>query len=260
MNGDGSRTYSYTQATKAGIAFSSTLDSYITLVYPANFVEITAGGFQAVTDSTQYIKIIRESSGGTNPTLMRLQGGQAVIQHTDTAEVTLTNNAVSQLNAKVILGTDWSSTLTKPATTLINGGLRFQTYYSYLNGSVNSSPVRLAPYIAGGYTFISLRNGGGSNVHFQLPYYETATYNDVDWNKFEAGHMLILFNSDDNTSVFIRGLLNGITTSTTNGYNELAGGVCWILFYMGGAGTNLSTINATRVNHWVLASATDNNW
>jgi hypothetical protein len=260
MNGDGSRTYSYTQATKAGIAFSSTLDTNIDLVYPANFVEITAGGFQAVTDSTQYIKIIRESSGGTNPTLMRLQGGQAVIQHTDTAEVTLTNNAVSQLNAKVILGTDWSSTLTKPATTLINGGLRFQTYYSYLNGSVNSSPVRLAPYIAGGYTFISLRNGGGSNVHFQLPYYETATYNDVDWNKFEAGHILILFNSDDNTSVYIRGLLNGITTSTTNGYNELAGGVCWVLFYMGGAGTNLSTINATRANHWVLASAADNNW
>jgi hypothetical protein len=254
---DGSRTYSYTQATKAGLAFSSTLDSNLDLIYPANFVEITAGGFQAVTDSTQYIKIIREASGGTNPTLMRVQGGQVVIQHTDTAQVTLSNNAVSQLYGKAILGTDWSSDLTKPATTILNGGLQLGTRYTHYTGGSSTSPVRLAPGLSSGYTLITLRNGGGTSYHFQLPYYVSETYKDDDYLKFEPGHMVVLFNSDDNTSCQIRGLYNGLTTSTSNGYNELAGGVCWILFY---GGSSASTINASRSYHWILASQLDNNF
>jgi hypothetical protein len=255
VNSDGSRSYSYTQATKAGLAFSSTLDTNIDLVFPANFVEITAGGFQAVTDSTQYIKIIREASGTTNPTLMRVQGGQVVIQHTDTAQYTLTNNAVSQLYGKVILGTDWSSDLTKSATAFIDGGLRLKTPYNYISAGSQTSPTRLSPTLAGGATIIGVRNSGGA--YYQLPYYQDATYNDVDYQRYEGGHFIIIFNTDDNTSCFVRGLIQNVTTSTSNGYTEIPGGVCWILFYQGDRAT---TINASRSNHWIVASSFDNNW
>ena len=259
VNSDGSRTYSYTQATKAGFFFNSTLDTNILLVFPANFVEITAGGFQAVTDSTQYIKILRQDNSiyTPNPTLMQVEGGAVVINHTDQTQSTLANAAKSTLSGKVEAGSNWNGDLTKPKTLDVNGGLRLKHPFSYVGGGSSTSPTRLASTLAEGNTLITLRNSGGSNYHFQLPYYVSATYNDVDYDKFETGHMLILFNSDDNSSVQIRGLYNGLTTSTSNGYNELAGGVCWILIY---GGPYASTINASRSNHWILASALDNNF
>ena len=255
VSGDGSRTYSYTSFSKAGVAFSSTLDSNIDIVYPANFVEITAGGFQAVTDSTQFIQIIREESGGTNPTLLRIQGGQATISHTDTAQYTLSNNAISQLYGKVLLGYDWSSDVTKPKTVNINGGLRLQTTYSYVNGGAQSTPTRLSPTLAGGSTIIGVRNSSGA--YYQLPYYDSATYNDVDYQRYEGGHFVIIFNTDDNTSCFVRGLIQNVTTSTTNGYTEIPGGVCWTLFYQG---DRMGTLNGSRSNSWVVVTSFDNNF
>ena len=259
VESDGSRTYSYTQATKAGFFFNSTLDTNIDLLFPANFVEITAGGFQAVTDSTQYIKIIRRDNSiyTPNPTLMEVEGGAVVISHTDQTQSTLNNSATSTLSGKLIAGSNWGGDLTKPKTLDVNGGLRLKHPTSNINGGSSTSPTRLASTLAEGATLITLRNAGGSNFHFQLPYYVSETYKDADYDKFETGHMLILFNSDDNTSVQIRGLYNGLTTSTSNGYNELAGGVCWILIY---GGPYASTINATRSYHWILASALDNNF
>ena len=255
-NSDGSRTYSYTTFSKAGVSKSS-LDSSVDLIYPANFVELTAGGFQAVSDTTQYVKINREASGGTNPQLMRIQGGQLYMDHDDYSQESFTNFAKTNLYGGLKVGSDWSSTLSISKALFVNGGLRLQTNNSAFTGGANNSPTRLAPEIARGYTIMHLRSGGGSNYHFQLPYRIDTTYTDVDYDKFEGGHMLILFSSDDNQSVYIRGLIGAPTSTSTNGYSELAGGVCWILFYQG---TRVDAVNATRSNHWILASAIDNNW
>ena len=186
---------------------------------------------------------------------MRVQGGNVIINHTDTAEYTLVNNAVSQLYGKVILGYDWSSTLTKPATTFVDGGLRLKTPYSSVSAGSQTSPTRLSPTLAGGATIIGVRNSGGA--YYQLPYYQDSTYNDADYQRYEGGHFVIIFNTDDNTSCFVRGLIQNVTTSTTNGYTEIPGGVCWILFYQG---DRVTTVNASRSNHWIVASSFDNNF
>jgi hypothetical protein len=252
---DGSRSQTFNTFSKAGVTFSGTLDTNIDLIFPVNFVEVNAGGFQAVTDSTQYVRLIRTDAGETNPNLVYVKNGNITIQHDDLNQNTLVNYASSVLYGKVNLGSDWSSDKTKPATTNILGGLRLQANGITIAGGANNNPTRLSDYMADGYTILALRNSGGA--HFQLPYYMDSTYNDADYDKFEAGHTLILWNSDDSTSVQIRGMIQANTTSTTNGYTELQGGVTWTIFYQGGV---MQAINGTKYNHWVIAGLWDNNW
>ncbi len=252
---DGSRSQTFNTFTKAGVTFSGTLDSNIDLIFPVNFVEVNAGGFQAVTDSTQYVRLIRDDAGQTNPNLVYVKNGSAILQHDDLNQVTLSNFASSALYGKVSLGSDWSSDKTKPATTNILGGIRFQA--ASITGGSSSAPQRLSDYIADGNTILALRQSSGTNAYFQLPYYMDATYNDAEYDKYETGHFLILWNSDDNTSVQVRGMIQANTTSATNGYTELQGGVTWIIFYQGGS---LQAINGTKYNHWVIGGLWDNNW
>ena len=253
---DGSRQYSYNSFTKAGVSFSATLDTNIDLIFPVNFVEVNAGGFQAVTDSTQYVRLIRDDAGQTNPNLVYVKNGNTTLQHDDLNQVILSNYASSVLYGKVSLGSDWSSDKTKPATTNILGGLRLQA--ATATPASQANPQRLSDYIADGNTILALRQGSpGTNAYYQLPYYMDGTYNDVDYNKYETGHFLILWNSDDNTSVQIRGMIQANTTSATNGYTELQGGVAWIIFYQG---NSLGAISGTKSNHWVIAGLWDNNW
>jgi hypothetical protein len=252
---DGSRITDFTTITRGGESFS-TLDSTLTLSFPVNFVELTGGGFQAVTDSTQYVKINRASPGETNPQLMRIQGGQIWMDHTDSSQLTFINFSNSELYGGARIGGDWSSDLTKPKKLAINGGLQFQTTFTYVNAGGLTTATRLAPELARGYSIIGVRNTGG-NSSYQLPFYQDGTYNDADWNNFEAGHIVIIFNTDDATSCQVRGLVQNVQTAPNNGYTEIPGGVCWMLFYQGG---RVSAINGSRSNHWVVISAFDNNF
>jgi hypothetical protein len=154
------------------------------------------------------------------------------------------------------IGGDWSSDLTKPKKLAINGGLQFQTTFTYVNAGGLTTATRLAPELARGYSIIGVRNTGG-NSSYQLPFYQDGTYNDADWNNFEAGHIVIIFNTDDATSCQVRGLVQNVQTAPNNGYTEIPGGVCWMLFYQGG---RVSAINGSRSNHWVVISAFDNNF
>jgi hypothetical protein len=247
---DGSRTYSYNTFSRAGVAFS-TLDTNIDLIFPVNFVELTAGGFQAVTDTTQYVKINRvEANTDVNPELIQIKGGELNINHEDTSQTTLTNFAGSYLNGRVYAGGDWSGDFTKPKTVDINGGLVLNQTFLY--GGAVASPVSLENSLAAGYSVFFLDSTSASDRHYVLPFYYDGSNYTPNYDKFRAGHMCIVFNRDDNNNlVYVKGLLSGGPN-----YSQLFGGQVWILMYSG----NNQVEGPSGVSGWIHLSSLDNNW
>jgi hypothetical protein len=255
VNADGSRSYNYPTFSKAGVSFSS-LDTNIDLIFPTNFVELSAGGFQAVTDSSQYVQINRLDSPTTtsSPTLVRINNGSlSIYQNNDIAFETLYNQGRSSLTGRVAVGGDWSGDLTKPKTLDVNGGLVLNSYPNIPTGGSSASPTDLGPILAQGYSFIMLDSTSTSDRHYVLPYYRDASNNTANYDKFRKGHIAILFNRDDNNNeVYVKGLLEGGT-----GYNQIGGGSVWWLIY---SGPNNDLEGPAGVNGWILMSLRDNNW
>jgi hypothetical protein len=246
---DGSRLNSYNSFTKAGVSFSGTLDTNIDLIFPVNFVEVNAGGFQAVTDSTQYVRLIRDDAGQTNPNLIYVKNGNMQLQHDDTSQITLTNYGASNLSGRVYAGGDWSGDFTKPKTVDINGGLVLNK--TFLFGGSSASPTSLENSLAAGYSVFFLDSTSVSDRHYVLPFYFDASNSTPNYDKFRAGHICILFNRDDaNNNVFVKGLLSG-----GSGYTQIGGGSVFTLMY---ASDDVQA--PSGVYGWILMSNVDNNW
>ena len=66
----------FTTFSKSGVSITG-LDASVTLRAPSNFIEVNAGGFQAVSDSSQYVRALRVAQGSSNPILFQVKGGQS---------------------------------------------------------------------------------------------------------------------------------------------------------------------------------------
>ena len=204
-------------------------------------MELSAGGFQAVTDSSQYVQINRLDSPTTtsSPTLVKINNGSLSIYQ---------NNDIA-FEGRVAVGGDWSGDFTKPKTLDVNGGLVLNKRFLY--GGATGSPVSLENELAAGYSVFFLDSTSTSDRHYMLPFYHDASNSSTNYDKFRAGHICILFNRDDsNNLVYIKGILG-----YGGGYAQIGGGSVFTLMY---AGNDVE--GPSGVYGWILMSNVDNNW
>ena len=72
----GNTSLTFTTFSKSGVSITG-LDASVTLRAPSNFIEVNAGGFQAVSDSSQYVRALRVAQGSSNPILLQVKGVQS---------------------------------------------------------------------------------------------------------------------------------------------------------------------------------------
>ena len=141
INSVGESNMTYLSFTKGGYSVSSGVDTSITLLTPTNFVELNTGGFQAVSNSNQYVQIKRLSSApGTNPTLVSVHGGKLEIYHSSPSQLSLSNNGLSALSGEVRLGSSSSHIE-------MNGRVEWNLTYS---ADTNFSTTEMLAYINSG--------------------------------------------------------------------------------------------------------------
>ncbi|MGY8868643.1 MAG: hypothetical protein ACKVJK_23800, partial [Methylophagaceae bacterium] len=98
----------FTHTTTGQTISTSNQDGNVSVLAPANFVELSGGGFQAVTNSDQFVKISRLAAGSTyNDTLLRVDGGKVVLNQTDANDTVLDVTAQALLGGRTIIGNDY---------------------------------------------------------------------------------------------------------------------------------------------------------
>jgi hypothetical protein len=255
---NGAYTY-FTVSGIGGVALSS-LDSNVNFNKPANFIEMSGGGFQAVTNSDQFVKINRENvAGNYGVTLLQVEGGKTVLNQDIETDTVLYASGRTSLIGRIDLG----------------GGFYSGDFYDpiganpklpYLSGLVQESrtfaspgtigtPENLAYYISDGDMQIWLNYSSTTSRYYALPnQLSTGTYEPTNSaQRLPVGTTLFLFNKNDAFSVFVRGLLPG---STGDGYYELPGGTGIIVVYTGSSYVDGPTMDYK----WIIYSQFDNTW
>jgi hypothetical protein len=222
----GNTTLSFTTFTKAGIVLAS-LDPSVTLRAPSNFIEVNAGGFQAVSDSTQYVRALRVAQGSSNPFLFQVKGGQSSFgdYSDDTSETKMTVYGKTILtNADV--GSAWND--------LTSAGDNFKGLeaHSFLLGTVTYA----SPGSSGSPNTLQYElSANGSALYFDpsstskyviLPYRKSGTnYHNAD--KFPNGMIVTIQNVDDSQTLHVGGLYTA--GSGLADYYDLPGGAGMIV-------------------------------
>jgi hypothetical protein len=242
-----------------GVALSS-LDGDVNFNKPSNFIEMSGGGFQAVTNSDQFVKITREAPGSTyGVTLLQVEGGRTVLNQDDVTDDVLYVNGRSTFIGRTDLGgSSYSGDYNDPIGA--NPRLPYlaglvQNSYTYFSPGTSTAPASLAYPISQGNMQLWLFFSSASSRFYALP-------NQLSTNAYEptnsaqslpVGTTLFIFNQSDGNSVFVRGLLPG---STTDGYYELPGGTGIIVVYMSAN----SASDPNQNYKWIIYSQIDNTW
>ena len=255
---NGAYTY-YTVSGVGGVALSS-LYGAVTFNKPSNFIELSGGGFQAVTNSEQYVKINREAPGSTyGVTLLQVRGGRTVLSQPDDSDEVLSVSGRSSFNGRIDLGSSfYSGDFYDPIAA--NVKLPFlrglvQESRTFASPGTIGTPENLAYYISDGDMQIWLNYSSTTSRYYALPnQLSTGTYEPTNSaQRLQVGTTLFLFNKNDAFSVFIRGLLpNG----ATDNYYELPGGTGIIVVYTGSSYVEGPTLDYK----WIIYSYVDNTW
>jgi len=250
----------YTHNTGGTNAIYSGLDETFQLNQPSNFVEISGGGIQAVTNSDQFVKMFRVSPGTYSSTLFQVRGGQTMLSSDSDTETNLySHTGRNLLVGRNTLGYSWYggdfyNPLANNHNSNIMKGIVMQSDTSESPGS-SSSPKNLAYNIAQGYMHIWLQHSSSTNRYYELPnQLDGGTYNPASTIYIPVGYQLWLFNESDGDSVFVRGLLHG--ASSSNNYHTLQGGGALLCVYMGSS----SAQDPTESHKWIVYSEYDNTW
>ena len=257
----GNTTTTFSTFTKSGLNITG-LDTAVTLAAPSNFVEINAGGFQAVSDSSQYVRIRRTTSGQTNPTLMNVVGGNMYLgEYSDEIDdLRLYNYGKTTLKGETILGGGWqngSNAGDKPRGVRFEGNVNWKHATSGISGTGSSgitntvTSSNLGYQIATQGNFVVLDPSG--TKYFTLPCRHNSTYY-ADGDKFEDGDMIVLWNRRDNQSAYVYGIVHG---GVHNAYN-LSGGKALLLIYWDSFGSPRGW-DSSIGEGWVAIGSFDNN-
>ena len=252
--------YSYFTVSGIGGVALSSLDGAVNFNKPANFIEMSGGGFQAVTNSDQFVKINRENvAGDYGVILLQVEGGKTVLNQDVETDTVLYASGRTSLIGRIDLGSSfYSGDFYDPIAANIKvpylSGL-VQESRTIVGPGVEVNPTNLAYYIADGDMQIWLNWNSNTSRYYALPnQLSNGTYEPTNSaQRLPVGTTLFLFNKTDANSVFIRGLL---PNSTGDGYYQLAGGTGIIVVYTGSS----SVSDPTQSYKWIIYSSFDNTW
>ena len=249
---DGSTVTTYTQTKTGGVSYGtiSSIDTYVTLTFPLNFSEMSGGGFQVVTDSTQYVLIPRQNAGSSNPTLLNVRNGQVVISVDDATDTTLTNYGKTVLASQTTIGGGWGDGLNAGS---LWKGLTAHSFalkpVTYASPGTSALPNTLQYELSTNGSALFF-DPSSTSKYIELPYRKNSVdYHDAD--KFQAGQIITIINEDDGQNMEIKGLFHG---GLANNFT-LAGGGCLTLMYS----TSTPSGFATNDQHgWFIIGYYDN--
>ena len=258
----GNTTTTFSTFTKSGLNITG-LDTSITLAAPSNFVEINAGGFQAVSDSSQYVRIRRVASGQTNPTLMNVVGGSMYLGEygDEIDDVRIYNYGKSTLRGENVLGDSWTASGgnagDKPRGVKFEGNVNWKSHYSGLGGTSTqyiantSTSSNLGYQIAANGNFVVLDPSG--TRYYTLPCRYNGTYY-ANGDKFEDGDMIVLWNRrDNNSNCRVYGMVDG----GVHNHYTIAGGKALLLIYWDNFGSSRGWDSSIGAG-WVIIGSYDN--
>ena len=257
----GNTTTTFSTFTKSGLNITG-LDTSVTLAAPSNFVEINAGGFQAVSDSSQYVRIRRTTSGQTNPTLMNVVGGNMYLGEygDEIDDLRLYNYGKTTLKGETILGANWQDGANagdKARGVRFEGNVNWKSASSGISGTSNSgitnttTSSNLGYQIATQGNFVVLDPNG--TKYFTLPCRYNGTYY-ANGDKFEDGDMIILWNRRDNNS---NCRVYGIVDGGLHNHSTIAGGKALMLIYWDSFGSSRGW-NSSIGAGWIVVGSYDN--
>ena len=257
----GNTTTTFSTFTKSGLNITG-LDTSITLAAPSNFVEINAGGFQAVSDSSQYVRIRRTTSGQTNPTLMNVVGGNMYLGEygDEIDDLRLYNYGKSSLTGQTIIGGGWqdgSNAGDKPRGVRFEGNVNWKHDFNGLGGTSTAGigqggvSGNLGYQIATKGNFVVLDPSG--TRYYTLPCKDNGTYY-ADGDKFEDGDMIVLWNRRDNNS---NCRIYGIVHDGLHNYYSLTGGKALLLIYWDSFGSSRGWPSRIQEG-WIAIGSFDN--
>ena len=218
----------------------SGLDESFTLAQPSNFVELSGGGFQAVTNSDQYVKINRVSPGSYTSTLLQVEGGTVSLNQDDKDDSTITSTGRANFYGRTILGQDYggSSAFYGLARPQLYSGPEMRRYSIPSSGGSSTNPSYINPMKG---AFFTLSPGSSaSSQYYALPHrqftngsndssvpkaarnyqYSTDIYDVED---IADGTVVYIFNTNHGRNAYIEGLSG---EGDNNGWYTLSGGHC----------------------------------
>ena len=267
----------YTHSTGGSSILASQLDGAVSVLAPANFVELSGGGFQAITNSDQFVKISRLSSTSTyNDTLLRVDGGKVVLNQTDPDDTVLDVTAQALLGGRTIIGNDYggSTVVRGRSQPSLRVAPEMYRYSIPSSGGSSTSPNYINPMKG---AFFTLAPGSSaSSQYYALPHrqftngsndssvpkaartyqYSTDIYDVED---IPDGTVVYIFNTNHGRTAQIEGLSG---RGDDNGWYGLPGGHCVQLIF---TKQTLKNGNTTKdcEGGWILVGHDDggtNSW
>tara|TARA_Y100000361_G_scaffold69462_1_gene61305 strand:- start:1449 stop:7826 length:6378 start_codon:yes stop_codon:yes gene_type:complete len=224
----GNTSLTFTTFSKSGVSITG-LDASVTLRAPSNFIEVNAGGFQAVSDSSQYVRALRVAQGSSNPILFQVKGGQSTFgdYSDDTGTTKMQVYGKTLLNNSKV-GASWNDG--------VNAGDDFRgleahsflmTTVTYASAGTSGAPNDLKYELSTNGSALYF-DPSSSSKYIVLPYRKSGVnYHDAD--KFPNGMIVTIQNVDDGQTLEVGGLY-----TATNGvadYYSLVGGAGMIVQY-----------------------------
>jgi len=259
-------------STQRGNAISG-LDESFTLAQPSNFIEMSGGGFQALTNSDQFVKIERTTPGAWTFALLRVDGGKSNFRQEDKDDTVLNTEGRTNLLGFNQLGYAWNgnTTIYGRSQNQFYTAPEFKRYSIPSSGGSSSSPNYINPMQGASFTLSP--GSSSSQQYYALPHrqfgtatsvpngartyqYSTDTYDVED---IPDGTVLFLFNTNHDRNAYIEGLSG---RGDNNGWYTLSGGHCVQLIFFK---QTLRNANNTR-NYdggWILVGHDDggtNSW
>tara|TARA_B100001564_G_C20669433_1_gene685403 strand:- start:777 stop:7271 length:6495 start_codon:yes stop_codon:yes gene_type:complete len=249
----GNTTVTFTTFSKSGVNITG-LDASVTLRAPSNFIEVNAGGFQAVSDSTQYVRALRVAQGSSNPILFQVVGGRTILgdYSGDASETKLTVYGKAVLtNADV--GSGWNDVSNAGDTFK---GLEAHSFListvTYASAGTSASPNDLKYELSanGGALYF---DPSSTQKYIELPYRKSGVnYHDAD--KFPNGMIVTIQNVDDGNTLYVKGLYtagNGLADNYS-----LVGGAGMIVQY--NKSRSVSGFHSGDEDGWFIIGHFDN--
>jgi len=256
-----------------GVAITN-LDQYFTFQMPSNFIELSGGGFQAVTNSSQYVKIKRFAVGGsaTNTTLEVKGGVTSLEQELGTQQALRISKGYSTFNGKMDLGISWNGNYASYGTSYPRFRSAPVLYHTYLGtGGSEQSPDFINCMTRA--SFILNPGSSTSNRYYALHHRQFNTQSDhpnaallkqastdvYDETDIQQGTIVLIFNANHGRTAYIEGISG---RGDDNGHYGLGGGhAVWLMY-------NKNTLyNGTSVRNyeggWILVGHDDggiNSW
>ena len=263
-----STTTTVQNASQRGNAISG-LDESFTLAQPSNFIEMSGGGFQALTNSDQFVKIERTNPGDWSFALLRVDGGKANFRQEDRDDTAIQTEGRTNLAGFNQLGYDWggSTNIYGRAQNQFYSAPEFRRYSIPSSGGSSTSPAYINPMK--GASFTLQPGSSASNQYYALPHrqfgtsttvpkgarnyqYSTDTYDVED---IPDGTVIYIFNTNHGRNAFIEGTSG---RGDDNGWYTLGGGHCVQLIFFKTTLRNGNTIKDYD-GGWILVGEEEGN-